>query len=453
MIFGLKLSAIKVPRTVGEGVWVAAGQIASAIAALASIKIMTELLPPSEFGRLALLMGVAALALGLSAGPRLQAVLRFYSDYARLGQVALLRRVSRRLVGGAVFVWVIAVASAWAVGVPTLGGTWFTGALIAAILVVDSVRLFELTLLNAARRQRTAALIHAADAWSRPFLAIVAVLSFGPNATAALAGYVTGSTLVVIVMLLTAKLEGAGPPAPQVTVDSTTEMETELAITIRRYALPLVPLALFGWINGVGDRYVISGMIGLDAAGLYAAAYGLTSRPFLMLSNIIEMTLRPQLHDAVATADSSIISASKQPLLVATAAGAAIGVIAFSCLSDLAATLVLGAGYDDASGLMPWIALGYALHITTNVFLRYCYAFDDTRAILTLKLFGAVIGLVVLIPAILIDDLPGAAKAVPLYFGLELILSILLAQRAERAFFARKAPATSPPTHIVDYAK
>lgn len=453
MVFGLKLSAIKVPRTIGEGVWVAAGQIASAIAALASIKIMTELLPPSEFGRLALLMGVAALALGLSAGPRLQAVLRFYSDYARLGQVALLRRVSGRLVSGSVCVWVIAVASAWAVGVPTLGGTWFTGALIAAILIVDSLRSFELSLLNAARRQRTAAFIYAADAWSRPLLAIVAVLIFGPNATAALAGYVIGSTLVVLVMLLTTKLEGTGSSAPPATVDSSTEMETELAAAIRRYALPLVPLAVFGWINGVGDRYVIGGMIGLEAAGLYAAAYGLASRPFLMFSNIIEMTLRPQLHDAVATADSAAINAAKQPLLLATTAGAAIGVIAFVGLSDLAAKLVFGAGYDEAARLMPWIALGYAFHIGSNVFSRYCYAFDDTRAILALTVFGAVTGLVVLIPGILLGDLPGAAKAVPIYFGMELILSILLAQRAERAFFARKTLTAPPNVQAVDYAQ
>ena len=414
---------------------------------------MTELLPPSEFGRLALLMGIAALALGLSAAPRLQAVLRFYSDYARLGQVTLLRRVSQRLVSGSVCVWVVAVASAWALGLPTLGGTWFTGALIAAILVVDSLRSFELSLLNAARRQRTAALIYAADAWSRPLLATTAVLVFGPNATAALAGYVLGSTLVVLVMFLTTRLEGAAPSTPPGAAAGTIEMETALAATIRRYALPLIPLALLGWINGVGDRYVIGGMIGLDAAGLYAAAYGLASRPFLMLFNIIEMTFRPQLHEAVATADSAAINAAKQPLLLATVAGAAIGVLAFVGLSYPAAKLVFGPGYDGAAGLMPWIALGYSFKVSANVFSRYCYAFDDTRAILALTLFAAVSGLVVLIPAIVLDGLQGAAKAVPVYFGLELILSILFAQRAERAFFARKAPRATSNTRMVDYAK
>ena len=452
MTFGLKLSAIKVPRALGEGAWVAAGQLATAIAALASIKVMTELLPPSEFGRLTLLMGIGALALGLSAGPRLQAVIRFYSEYARLDQVALLRRVSRKLVGGSVCVWVVAIAAAWAFGAPTLGGTWFTGALIAAILIVDSVRLFELVLLNAARRPRTAALIYAADAWSRPLLAAIAVLAFGPNATAALVGYVTGSALVVFAMFLTTKLEGAAPHTPPTPVNGSAKTATELAAAIRRYALPLAPLALFGWINGVGDRYVIGGMIDLDAAGLYAAAYGLASRPFLMLSSIIEMTLRPQLHDAVATADAAAINAAKRPLLVATMVGAAIGVIAFAGLSDLAAKLVLGAGYAEAGRLMPWVALGYALHITTNVFSRYCYAFDDTRAILALTVFSSVTGLVVLIPAILLDGLPGAAKAAPVYFGMELILSVLLARRAERAFLARKMPKATPTAQALDYA-
>jgi len=453
MIRGLKLRALSVPRAIGEGVWVAVGQIASAVAALASIKIMTELLPPAEFGRLALLMGVAALALGVSAGPRLQAVVRFYSDYARMEQLDLLRRVSRRLIGGSVAVWVIVVALAWALGAPSLGGTWFTGLLIAAILIVDSVRSFELVMLNAARRQRTAAFVYAADAWSRPLLAILAVLAFGASATAALAGYVVGAALVLGITLLVTELEGTSPAAPVRAVDDAIKTETELAVTMRRYALPLVPLALFGWINGVGDRYVLGGMIGLDAAGLYAAAYGLASRPFLMLSTIIEMTLRPQLHDAVATADSSAINAAKRPLLMATVVAAGIGVVAFVGLSEPAARLVFGPGYDGAAWLMPWIALGYALHIAANVFSRYCYAFDDTRAILALTVLGAVTGLAVLIPAILLDGLPGAAKAVPVYFGIELILSMLFAQRAERVFFARRLSSAKPTTQTVDCAQ
>lgn len=453
MIRGLKLRAIRVPRTVGEGIWVAIGQVASAVAALATIRIMTELLPPVEFGRLALLVGIAALALGVSAGPRLQAVIRYYSDCARLGQIDLLRRVSRKLIGGSVAVWVIAVASAWAIGGPTLGGTWFTGILIGAILIVDSLRLFELAMLNAARRQRTAAFVYAADAWSRPLLAIFAVLVFGPSAIAALAGYLSGSTIVVGVMFLTTKLEGAPAAVRPRMGDDAIETETELAVIIRRYALPLVPLALFGWISGVGDRYVIGGMIGLDAAGLYAAAYGLASKPFLMLSTIIEMTLRPQLHDAVATADASIIKVAKQPLLMTTVVGAAVGVVAFVGLSDPAAKLIFGSGYDGAAGLMPWIAAGYAFHITANVFSRYCYAFDDTRAILALTVLGAVTGLAVLIPAIVLDGLPGAAKAVPVYFGIELILSILFAQRAERAFFAHRTSMVTPITRGVDYAQ
>ena len=54
----------------------ASGQVLSALAALVSIRIMTELLPPEEFGRLTLLLGAAALALGLAATPRLQGCLQ-----------------------------------------------------------------------------------------------------------------------------------------------------------------------------------------------------------------------------------------------------------------------------------------------------------------------------------------------------------------------------------------
>ncbi len=74
-------------RILREGAWVAAGQIASAAATIVSIRIMTELLTPDGFDRLTLLVGVAALALGLAANPRLQALMRYYPDAAHEGRI------------------------------------------------------------------------------------------------------------------------------------------------------------------------------------------------------------------------------------------------------------------------------------------------------------------------------------------------------------------------------
>jgi len=422
-------------RLLREGAWVAAGQILSAIGALVSIRIMTELLAPREFGQLTLLLGVAALALGLSANPSLQAIMRYYPDWSNADNIGTLRRVGARMIARFVGVAAILLAGGWLAAGHLIGGAWFTGLLIASVLIIDSVRSFELTLLNAARRQRDAAMIYTADAWSRPLMAIAAVFVFGPNANAALAGYILGSGLVVATAVLTIRPEKIGREAWA----SRGEQHRELARTISRYALPLAPLAIFGWISGVGDRYVIGGMMSLEAAGLYAAAYGLASRPFLMLASIVEMTMRPSLYNAIAANDLPHTARAKRTWVLLVSAGAAAGVLAFYLLSNVVGNLLLGAEYRLATALMPVVALGYALYVVSNVFSRFCYAFDDTRAVLILTVAGSIAGLAVLVPAIHFAGLWGAAAAVPIRFGLELALSKFLAQRAEQAFRARSA--------------
>lgn len=285
-------------RILHDGLWVASGQIASAVAALVSVRIMTELLAPDEFGRLALLVGTAALALGLAATPWLQALIRYYPHVARDDRVCALRVIGIRLIAPLVAIAAAILSSFWFVVAPWLGDMWFTGLLVASLLVVDCLRSLELSLLNAARRQRTAALIYAADAWSRPLMAIVCVSTFGASAEAALAGYTIGSAAVVLAMRFWMRLEGVDKSDASQNID--TGANDVLVLSIRRYAWPLAPLAIFGWLSGIGDRYVIAGMLGLYDAGIYAASYGLASRPFLMLSGVVELTMRPVLQNAVA---------------------------------------------------------------------------------------------------------------------------------------------------------
>lgn len=435
----ISLQRLGVRRIASDVMWTAGGQFVSAIAFLVSVRVMTELLSPDEFGRLTLMLGVSALALGLSATPRLQALIRYYTDWSRSGEIGALRRTGETLVARAVLIAAAVLLCGWLAVIPLFGGEWFDGSLIAAILVVDSIRSFELSLLNAARRQRDAALLSAADAWSRPLMAIAVLTVAGSSATVALAGYVAGSALVIAIMRLVMPAEGieSGNTSTLASNFVPARTDTDLAHAMRRYALPLAPLAIFGWLSGVGDRYLIAGFLNMHDAGLYAAVYGLASRPFLMLSGIIELTLRPVLYDAIAARNRKLVEKSKRALVITTGIGCALGVFGFVYISDFVGELLLAHEYRDATDLMPWVALGYALYGLSNVFSRFCYAFDDTKAVLTLTVAGTLTGFVVLVPAIHLGGLAGAVLAVPAQFGVELALSTILARRAEHRFYGR----------------
>jgi len=421
-----------------EGAWVASGQVLSALAALVSIRIITELLPPAEFGHLTLLLGAGSLALGLAVTPQLQAVIRYYPEWYGKGKASLLRLTAVRLLSFRVTAAAAVLAGGWGLYAMFTGQAWWAGFLLAALLVVDAVRSFELALLNAARRQRSSAIIQAADGWARPLLAILAVLLFGQNAEVVLVGYVVGSLLVVTLLRRFMRLEGkeVSPLAePECAVSSAQE---SLAVSIRRYAWPLVPLAIFGWLNGMGDRYIIAGILNMAEIGLYAAAFGLASRPFLMMAGIIELTLRPVLQNAIATGNKMGIEVAKRRMLLAMVGGSVLGVIGFVLFSELATRLFLAEQYRTAVDLMPWIALGYALYVTSTVYSRFCYAFDATGSVLSLTVVSSLAGIAVLVPLAIRFGLTGAVFAVPVRFAIELVLARMYSRRAEDTYLARQ---------------
>src|SRR5690606_18322866 len=109
-----------------------------------------------------------------------------------------------------------------------------------------------------------------------------------------------------------------------------------------------------------------------------------------------ELTMRPVLQNAITANDRVLIQRVKRNFLLLVALGAGCGVVCFAVLSDLAADLFLATEYHTAASLMPLIALGYALYIVSNVFSRFCYAFDDTHAAMILTITGAVIGIAVM---------------------------------------------------------
>ncbi len=417
-----------------QGAWVATGQLLSGIGALVAIRITTELLTTSQFGLFALLVGIAGLALGIVSNPVLQAVLRFYPDWARLGRLGEFRSTAALMFRLRAAAAVTSIALGGLIFSLVMGHSWISAPLVAALLAIDCFRSFELVLMNAASRQRSVAFIYAADAWARPLGAVLAVTVFGASAEAALGGYVAGAAAAAALTLATMDLEGCDAvshPAAALNLKN----DPALRGLLGHYALPLVPLGLFSWISSVGDRYFIGGLLGLDEAGLYAAAYGLASRPFLMVFSMIELTLRPVLQNAIADADLKRIADAKLAFILSTNAAAVLGVLGFVLLSDWVAGLFLAPHFRNAVHLMPWIALGYGLYILSSVFTRFCYAFDDTRGVLALTVVGAVLGIAIMVPSIAAFGLNGASGAVVVSFGVQLVVSFLLSRRAQARFF------------------
>ena len=110
-------------------------------------------------------------------------------------------------------------------------------------------------------------------------------------------------------------------------------------------------------------------MLGVAEAGIYAAAYGLVSRPFLMLGQTVELTIRPIYQAQVALEPSS--DAAKRLLaawVIVVMSVGSLGAATIAFWSDELSSLLLGREYRSGAALMPWIAFGYVLLVTSYAF-------------------------------------------------------------------------------------
>jgi O-antigen/teichoic acid export membrane protein len=411
-------------RHVFELAWVIGGQASTALGTVIGVRLLTQFVSPPVYGLVSLALGVSTLAINLGCTPFAQAAMHFYSAAAIHGTLSSLRQAIIHCIRR-VAIWVLTPLVIGAFVYCFIAhGFNALGFILAAFVISDSCKTLGLSILNSARRQRRYALWAASDAWLKPILATVAVIAIGQSADSILTAYFGASVALVLLFQREICLKGirTGPRRAESLDDSVSVFE----IGVWRYAASLIPLALISWAVNLGDRYVIGGVLGLRDAGVYAAVYGLSSAPVMILGGTIEQAMRPIHQHAVSAGEHTRANALFLLWLAAVTVGCTICAIAIDRWRDFLATLFLGHDYRSAADLMPWIAAGYTVRSVAYVFERVCYAYGRTRRVLAIQCFTAAATFIATPIAVLGWGLEGAAVAVPIYFGVELIAAGLL---------------------------
>jgi O-antigen/teichoic acid export membrane protein len=412
-------------HALGEVGWAAGGQIATALGALLGVRLLTEFLSPDTFGVVTLAMGIALLALNTACIPFTQAATRFYPDLAATDGIGRLRSaldLSLRKVARGFLVVTLGTAGLSLLYAPHL---FIIVMLIAVLVACDCARSIELAFLNAAREQKRYALWIGCDAVFRPVAACGAVLMFGESAAVVLVAYVIAS---VVLQLIFGSFFSRRPanPAPREDEVAATELR------VWQYALPLIPLGIVGWTSGLADRYIISGMLSLADAGIYAAVYGLASRAFLSLGQALELLARPVYQNAVSAGHTVRARSLFVRWVGLVAAAGVLGVTLITFAREEIAALLLAESFRHGAVLLPWIAAGYALRTLADVFTRVCYAHGRTGFVFLLTLSGSIAGLAATAIGTHYWGLIGAAMAVPVYFSVQLVAAMLAARATHR---------------------
>ena len=413
-------SLLKEKRLVGDAFWVLFGQLASAIALLAGTRLLTELVTPDIYGQVALLNGFVALGVAVFSYPFICAGMRMWPEcQVDAERAGLYKAVSNYTTRSTIL----------AIGLLALGGAAYSYAtasdiwlfIIAGILLAVTVqRELGIQLLIGGRKQRSASLWQTTDSILRPVLAISLLWWGGQKAEWVLLGYILASMASNLVWSFALRTKSKNTKIAKLTHNFRNE--------IWAYAVPLIPMELIFWVNGIGDRYVIGYLMSAAEVGLYVATYTIINEAFNRSAMVLLRTFQPVYFQSCAQNHGKD---GFKILWIWIASVIALGIVGVTLLfltKDWVASLVLAKSYHSAVELIPAVAVGCALHALGTVVSQPLLANKRTRLMLVGRVCGVVTAAISIPLLVKSYGLLGAAIANPIYFGVEALVLAMLAK-------------------------
>lgn len=393
----------------------------AALLGLWLIKLSVSLYSPAAYGTAALLLGLSTLGRSLFLQPFIQYYLLHYWEQAEgSGRDALVRRISRILgwicLGSLPLLWY----GAWLSGIGR--ATALIGAfLVAGIVAIEGAKALGLVALNLHQRQAAYGLWTLLDATLKPICLLLTSRLLGPNPMGVLVAYVLGGGLVYALMVHrgAAQAPGGGGPIPHFPF---------------RQALPFLAgiagLGITGWIMGVGDRYVLSRVLGLGSAGLYSGMYALFGAPFLILTTSLTLVVRPKLQALLRDRLFQRYRSRLAMTFLLFLAGATTLALGLHVSSLLLIRVFLKPEYALAASALPGILIGLAIQCIGGPTEIHLLLRKRTGWILVKQTLGSLAALGAIPILVIHCGIRGAGLACIVYFGLDALVGLGLTLRS-----------------------
>ena len=306
----LKLSAYHAPLK--ETAWVALGQIIAFLGGLAGIKLLTNMMPPENYGELALGLSLAGVVNLFLFGPLGQVVLRFYSACRERGNIAGYTRVLSRLHGQAIlFLTALSLPLLLIVGTG-FGWNWaWLFALALLFGIFSGVQGVFSSLLGALRDRKMGALTQGLDTWLRLGFAVLLVAWVGRLGQWAIVGYTLGSLIIVAIQLWVVRRHGF----QRERLGSKDLQDGVLRAEFLAYGLPFLAFAGLASISQYADRWLLQSFGSTEAVGIYAAMFQIASAPIVFLMGIATQLIIPVVFARSGNLDNHDRTQSSQRLL------------------------------------------------------------------------------------------------------------------------------------------
>jgi len=376
-----------------EMTWILLGQFLGFIGGFIGIKVLTNLMGPNGYGQLALGLTIAGIFNTYVYGPVANVVIRFFAVYRERGQLgsyfSILRKSHRMIALGGIC---LAIAASGCTGY-FLGGEWALIILLSCLYgVASGINVSFLSLQNAIRQRKIVALHQGADVWLRIGLSIALLFLFSNSSCFALLGYLVGTLLVTISQRIFALKNETirnnwNLPAPDPVVERQSFKE------FSGYATSFMIFAVFASFSLYADRWILQGLFGSSAVGIYAAIYQIAASPVNIFFTMVSQLIVPIVFERAGTmTNTSQMENSgrllRQTILASSLVAIVITVVAY-LFSEPLVRILTNATFAENHNLLWIIAMGLCLFNLGQQLTIKGLSFNQPRVYLWPKILQA----------------------------------------------------------------
>jgi len=379
-------------RLAKEGFWVVAGQLIAILGGLVSVRVLTEILTPSDYGELALGLTLGTLLNSTAYGPLVNGAARYFPIASENNDLGNYLHAVHKLLFSATGI-VIIISCICAIALLIISGIHLTALFLIALLfaILSGYNSLLNAIQNAARQRIIVALHRAAESWLKFIFAAGILLWLGASSTVALAGY----SLAIVFVLISQRLYFQKIYRHNHDVTNTS---TDWQKKVWHYSWPFGIWGIFYWAQSASDRWALEFFASTQDVGLYAALFHLGYYPMSITVTMAMQFLSPIMFQRAGDANDHQRIANVNALSWRLTALALIGTFIIFLAALFFHTkifqLFVAEEFAIVSHLLPWMLLSSGIFAASQTIALNLMSQMHTHIMMAANIVTAIFGVI-----------------------------------------------------------
>lgn len=372
------------------------GQVGVACGGLLGVKLLTQVIDTSEFGRLMLANTIMTL-IGINFfGPFGQGIMRFWAICKERGNVDALYKITGRFTRYTGIAGIFGIIISCLLLVAIKNRDWIVLLMLSLITgAVTGLSDLRISALTAMRRRKHIAILQMTNAFLKPLLAVFLIVLTIAKANVAILGYLLAAFFVFSIAHHLYSRAAFGTYLPRHKPDPDIASLQSLNKELLSFCWPFLTWGIFGWIHSSCDRWALQTFHGSDIVGAFAVVSQLAVYPINFASEFFTTLFMPIAFQKAGDIryKHSINSANKtlltMTIVYVSAAAALLGLSVI--LHRPLILLISNERFAELSYLLPGLTAAWALFYLGQVLSQFGLLSNKTKLYIAPKITVSVI--------------------------------------------------------------